>query len=459
MTGSRKYIQVIKIPLSVLKSPQFSEITRRLGVSRESAAGRLLLYIEHQYGQNKGPKSVKKINRLFGSGWCETLASVQWGKIEERKFVFTPPEGVRYRPQYSEGGLTVSATHKRDSHGRFLPAKTQRRVPTVYRSDAEGNLTHKKDAGGRVFYAVSRHKTPFKNRGNILARINIEDSLFKDNRFYELITLMGDKKRAIGALVEAWSLAQSYVSDHNPTGIVPEDEWSKQKISKEIIECGLARKTDKGVEVAGAKEQFSWLRQRQAAAKRGGLARSRKSREQNEPKTNAGRVPDNADSCPLTLTLTQSLTPTLNLDLTQDSSNYIDRGNTKIDISENRKNKKTQLSEPERQLNKEIWSAYQSEYRNRYGVDPTRNAKINGQIFQLAKRLGQEAVDVVSFYLKHNDGFYISKCHPMDFCLRDAESLRTQWLRGKAITRNDVKRFEQNHERFNLRQAIERGEI
>lgn len=93
-------------------------------------------------------------------------------------------------------------------------------------------------------------------------------------------------------------------------------------------------------------------------------------------------------------------------------------------------------------LNKRIWESYRQAYLTRYKVDPARNATVNTQISQLGKRLGEEAVEVIAFYLGSNNGYYVQRCHPVGACLSDAESLRTQWLRGRAITRNDVKDFE-----------------
>ena len=93
----------------------------------------------------------------------------------------------------------------------------------------------------------------------------------------------------------------------------------------------------------------------------------------------------------------------------------------------------------------EIWKAYQEAYRGRYGVDPVRNATTNSQCAALAKRLGESAVEVVKFYLTHNDGYYLRSQHPIGLCLAQAESLHTQWQRGVAVTANQVRQFENQH--------------
>lgn len=436
VTPYRKGNKFVKIPVALFDGPEILKITRCLDISRQEAMGYLVQYLSLQYRNKQRPFRTWWVDRNIVDGWSEALTLVGWGEIKDKKFCFKPPDYLINRPNRAIGGVTRQKLASRNAGGEFVYLNGVGRKPTVWRSDAEGNLIEKKP-------------------GEVMPRINIEDSLFKDNRFYELIGLLGDKKRAIGALVEAWVLAQAYVDEDNPGGVIPEDHWNQQKISNEIITVGLARKIPNGIEVCGGRVQFAWLRQRQDAAKRGGQAKSRKNKSKVGRVSEPGRQPEVAGPCPPTLTHTHTLTQSLTNTHTNNSTNYIDRVNTKIHIP------KTEIKRPDAsiELNRKIWSAYETNYKNRYGVDPTRNAKVNAQISQLAKRLGTEAVEIISFYLKHNDGFYISKCHPIDFCLRDAESLRTQWLRGKAITRSDVKRFEQTQERFNLRQAIERGEI
>lgn len=111
------------------------------------------------------------------------------------------------------------------------------------------------------------------------------------------------------------------------------------------------------------------------------------------------------------------------------------------------------------ELRRRIWSTYLESYRERYRSDPVRNDTVNSQIVGLSKRLGEEAVEVVRFYVKHNKGFYVEQCHPIGLCLKDAEALRTQWFRGKTITSNDVRDFERRDHTRSLLEKIENGEL
>lgn len=105
------------------------------------------------------------------------------------------------------------------------------------------------------------------------------------------------------------------------------------------------------------------------------------------------------------------------------------------------KSKKALTSE-QKDLNKRIWESYRSAYLIRWKVEPVRNQTVNGQISMLRSRLGDEAVEVVAFYLTSNNTFYVGKCHPIGLCLQDAEALRTQMLKGTAITSSMLKNFE-----------------
>lgn len=114
-----------------------------------------------------------------------------------------------------------------------------------------------------------------------------------------------------------------------------------------------------------------------------------------------------------------------------------------VERESSKSTKSTPKEKHNTELNKKVWQAYSDAYSQRYKVEPTRNATVNAQISQLAKRLGEDAIEIIKFYLTHNDGFYLSKTHSIGPCLRDAESLRTQWLRNKPITKTTVRQFEQ----------------
>lgn len=96
------------------------------------------------------------------------------------------------------------------------------------------------------------------------------------------------------------------------------------------------------------------------------------------------------------------------------------------------------------------WASYSGAYRRRYGVEPVRNAKVNGQLAQLINRLGaDEAPVVAAFYVSHNKTWYVSKKHPVDSLLADAEGLRTEWATGRMVTDTEARQTDSKQSNFN----------
>lgn len=81
------------------------------------------------------------------------------------------------------------------------------------------------------------------------------------------------------------------------------------------------------------------------------------------------------------------------------------------------------------------WLAYKAAYTTRYGTPPVRNAKVNALIKQLVQRLGEEAAPVAVFYVQAvNEAFVVRKCHELGALVSGAETYRTQWATGRAMT-------------------------
>lgn len=93
----------------------------------------------------------------------------------------------------------------------------------------------------------------------------------------------------------------------------------------------------------------------------------------------------------------------------------------------------------------QIWAAYSTAYFNRYGAEPVRNAKINGQLAQVVDRLGaDEAPHVAACYVASGNQFYVLRRHSVDCLLRDCESLRTEWATGTRITATEARHMDEH---------------
>lgn len=83
----------------------------------------------------------------------------------------------------------------------------------------------------------------------------------------------------------------------------------------------------------------------------------------------------------------------------------------------------------------ELWIAYSTAYQRRYGAVPVRNAKVNGQLAQIVKRLGKdESPAVAAWYVASQNRFYVQKRHSVDCLLADCEGLRTEWATNTRVT-------------------------
>ena len=91
------------------------------------------------------------------------------------------------------------------------------------------------------------------------------------------------------------------------------------------------------------------------------------------------------------------------------------------------------------------WDAYASAYLHRYRTAPVRNAKVNGQFAQLAKRLpGDEIEHVVRWYVSSNASHHVRSKHCVDLLLRDCEGLRTEWATGARMTDTEARQIDQH---------------
>lgn len=102
-----------------------------------------------------------------------------------------------------------------------------------------------------------------------MARINIEDRLWKDPRYELLVAKIGEN-RSLAQLIKLWKLGQKYWAlGEKP---IPEEVYRSKRFSKALEDAEFVKKHDDGYYVKGSKRRFSWLLQKIEAGKRGGSA-------------------------------------------------------------------------------------------------------------------------------------------------------------------------------------------
>lgn len=107
-----------------------------------------------------------------------------------------------------------------------------------------------------------------------MARINIEDSLFKDARFINLCIFYGSRTSALGSICWAFIVAQKFYLNTETERLIPLSEWKRQECDDKLIDFGLAEVRPNGIYVSGSEAQFAWLIQKQEAGKKGGRPKS-----------------------------------------------------------------------------------------------------------------------------------------------------------------------------------------
>jgi hypothetical protein len=97
------------------------------------------------------------------------------------------------------------------------------------------------------------------------------------------------------------------------------------------------------------------------------------------------------------------------------------------------------------------WQAYATAYHDRYGVDPRRNATVNGHLANVVSRLGkEEAPAVAAHYVRSNRGLYVSAKHATNLLLRDCEALRTEWATGTSGTDSEARQTDRRQATGNV---------
>lgn len=81
------------------------------------------------------------------------------------------------------------------------------------------------------------------------------------------------------------------------------------------------------------------------------------------------------------------------------------------------------------------WRAYATQYRERYGDEPTWNARVAGQLAHFVQRVpADEAPEIAAAYVRSQNARYVAAGHSVGCLLQDAEKLRTEARTGRQGT-------------------------
>lgn len=79
--------------------------------------------------------------------------------------------------------------------------------------------------------------------------------------------------------------------------------------------------------------------------------------------------------------------------------------------------KTKKLTEPKNDL----FKSYSDYFNKRYGIHPTRNAKINSLLKQIHQRSGEKFDVLMLYYFSISDLYLTQRCHPLEILLKNCE--------------------------------------
>lgn len=292
-----------------------------------------------------------------------------------------------------------------------------------------------------------------------MARLNIEDCWWTDPRRSLLIKKLGEERADIVA-IRAWRLAQEFWKSNK--GLVPDYLFQTLECWQDLIDAKLADVRGAFVYVRGSSAYLDWLREQKETASKAGKASAEARKKKTGTAQPNGRnakkqSTEHSEKSNGNRTESNGIEPSV-------SGSYSVSGSCSVSnldslVSEAPSDDSVPKNSASKELNKKIWESYFEAYKSRYGVEPVRNAKVNGIVSSLGKRLGEDAVAVVAFFLTSNNSYYLQRTHAIDCCLRDAESLHVQWQKGRAITQKDVQEFSKKAVMAETLKAIKEGTI
>lgn len=262
-------------------------------------------------------------------------------------------------------------------------------------------------------------------RGAFLSRINIEDSLFKDDRFFELAMKLGSKTMALGAFMEACILAQKHYLTTDNDRLVPLTEWERNAILQHVLDAGLAERRDKGIYVSGSDEQFAWLIQRSNAGKKLKAPRAKR------PLTGVKRKLTEANgSKPLTLSLPPTLSP---------SPALVPSEPTKVS---------------------DFVAAYCTRFKERWGTNPPIQGKDAGIVGRLAKGMPLAKFEfLLDAFFQMPDSWIQKAKHPIGVFEMKLNEVVVFAESGEFTTQRQAQQADSSVANAMLIQKIQRGEI
>jgi hypothetical protein len=281
-----------------------------------------------------------------------------------------------------------------------------------------------------------------------VARINIEDSLWKDERFQDLMIKTGNRHTAKGMLVELWALAQEYWFPERK--LIPLERIHRSGLGL-MLEVGLAVDKECGIFAIGTEKAFDWLFQAQERGKASAKARKKKSGT-SQPKSKASQTKSKATD---TDRSSSSYSSSFSLSSSDSSSNSPPGGNAPAEApaSADAINPRAQFI-----------GIYVKAYQARYGKEarPDLSGKVQGAI---GRFLGDDSITfnracaLIQTYCQMSDSWFLTKCHDFETFMGNLGKVGLALDTGKTMTQTAVRQADKTAHAQDQLRRIASGEL
>jgi len=274
-----------------------------------------------------------------------------------------------------------------------------------------------------------------------MARINIEDSLWKDERFQDLMIKVGSRHAAKGMVVELWTLAQEYWFPEKK--LIPADKIKRAGLDA-VVEVGLAEVRESGIFAIGADTAFGWLFQRQDAGKKGG----RPSKTGKRPKATAKRPKAAESGRQAGESGENPLTPSPSLPLFSSSSSGSTSDSEYNSVGDGAE------AHPVVEIKNPVGffiATYVKAYQKRYPeARPDLTGKIQGKVKTYVGEVPIErACEMIRMYCEMNDPWFLTKCHDFGTFIENLSKVGVALDGGRTLTQAEIRQMDRKQTNLN----------
>lgn len=296
-----------------------------------------------------------------------------------------------------------------------------------------------------------------------MARINIEDDLFKKRAWFKYLMLVQDEDKALGALIRAFMVAQKYWYPDKLN--IPEDVWKSECLNDHLITSGLAERTKSGIYVKGTKGQFEWLFKQRSNGKKGGRPKQLLHEDQNPRDTHG--VPTETHGVPVETHRVPNQTQLNPIKPSISSSNSISNSSSSsnslisfpTETTAPKKNRRTGSGKKANFLIKTYCDLWKERHGD--GTDyPDIVSKDAGIAKRLAKDLSEKRIEeLLHAYFSMPEGNLIKRKHPLELMEFNLKEISAFAKTGKFTTRSEARSIDSTAGVASQLERIRRGEL